>query len=585
MFARACRRYRSLSVLVVGLLAAGGLLGTPILPAQAGNPLYPDLQTAPPANLWIDTRRLGDGNVHYLLRFDNQVENRGGRLEIVASADGLTKDLYQNVYDKRIGGSLVENRKIAVDLIFHPTHNHFHVTDFAAYALYKKASTGVYRKTTRYGAKTTFCILDSLRVDPAAATTPTYSECGAQRQGLDAGWGDIYVSSLPDQWIDLGTRMLPDGDYAIHSTADPRNRFRETNEENNTATRQFSVVDGRLITDTTPDAYCAAKPSTATVGETVTIACQQLPAGHTYDVRWRFESSTPAATATSDANGELFTSFVMPPSTRGAHYVYVADRAGGPTLRAVVETAAAIAVTPASGRVGDTVTASLTGFTANASVVVAYAQTSTSFKTLATVKVDGKGSATTTAVIPSSVAGGHRFTATETTGGPAATVEYRVRPSVRLDRSSAAPGDTVQVRLRGYGTHDLVTVKLAETGAVLGSIRVSSTGAADGSATNAFLVPKGLAPGGYTVLAIGTTPQVTATVSLTVADPQTATATATRTASPTPTATSTATATVTATSVPTETPTPTATATDTPTPTPTATTGAAAAEDPGTPEA
>jgi hypothetical protein len=37
------------------------------------------------------------------------------------------------------------------------------------------------------------------------------------------GWGDTYRYYLVDQWIDLGTSSLPDGQYILRSVADPSN--------------------------------------------------------------------------------------------------------------------------------------------------------------------------------------------------------------------------------------------------------------------------------------------------------------------------------------------------------------------------
>ena len=139
---RSGRSRAIIELLTLALVLAVGFNAFQAPLAQAGAPLYPDLQTATPDNLSIDRVKLGDGKFHYLLRFDNTVENRGGRLEIEANL-AVNRDLYQNVYDAVKGGNQVEHRRMMSDLIFHPSHNHFHVTDFASYSLYKKADNGV----------------------------------------------------------------------------------------------------------------------------------------------------------------------------------------------------------------------------------------------------------------------------------------------------------------------------------------------------------------------------------------------------------------------------------------------------------
>jgi len=168
----------SILAVCIVLASALNLVSTPI--ARAGAPLYPDLQSAAPSRLSFDKRVMSEGLDHSLLRFDNTVENHGGRLEIVANLQ-QSRDIYQNVYDQPRGGNLVVHRRITTDLIFHPTHNHFHLADFAGYALFKKNSMGVYRLTTMKSAKTSFCILDSKRILDSVSTVPEFTECNAQK--------------------------------------------------------------------------------------------------------------------------------------------------------------------------------------------------------------------------------------------------------------------------------------------------------------------------------------------------------------------------------------------------------------------
>lgn len=544
------RAARRVIVAVTALLLLAPFGTTPVRSTRAAEPVYPDLVTAAPWGLKIDTAKLDDGKTHYLLRFNNQVENFGGPFEIVANLDE-SRDLLQNVYDANDNGAVVINRKIAADLIFHPTHNHFHITDFANYELYVKAASGTYRKTTRYAAKTTFCILDSVKVDPTSTSRPAYNQCDARKQGLSHGWGDIYIASLPDQWIDLGTKMLVDGDYALHSTADPRNRIMESRDDNNTAVTRFSIVNGALVTGETDTSYCAAKPASAAVGDPITIACQNLRKEHQYEIRWRYQSSAPIATGTTDADGILYASFIQPPSTRGAHLVYITDPDTGDLVRAVVETSAVLAVSPPTGPTGQSVSLTLTGFTANAAVTISYAMSDKSSRTIKTVTTDSTGQASLTTKIPVSVGGAHLFTAAESGRVTPSTAEYTLTPTVRVSSSRVTAGQTIQTKLRGFGASDKVTLTLQETGAVLATIRVSSLGAAELGTATAFTIPAGLPAGRYTLLATGAKLAVAATLGITVSAPRSAEATPPPTMSPTPTAPATATATATATPTPT----------------------------------
>ena len=214
--------------------------------AAVGTPLYPDLITTAPSGLYIE--KGPDGK--YLLRFANTAVNLGGRLEI-AVGNG-TRDLYQNVYDQYVGGNRVIHQKVGADLIYHPQHNHFHFEGFAKYELLKKDSSGYYRATAGparrrpFASSTRFGSVRTVR--PSASTTAVEPPI----QGLSAGWGDTYIASLFGQWIDLGSKSLSDGSYAIRSTADPDNKLMELNDFNNVGIAYFTIQNGRLSSDAFP---------------------------------------------------------------------------------------------------------------------------------------------------------------------------------------------------------------------------------------------------------------------------------------------------------------------------------------------
>jgi len=73
-------------------------------------------------------------------------------------------------------------------------------------------------------------------------------------QGLSVGWGDTYVYSLPEQWIDLGTASLPNGSYVLRSIADPKDTLIESGDRNvlregaeaNEAVVSFSVKGKKI---------------------------------------------------------------------------------------------------------------------------------------------------------------------------------------------------------------------------------------------------------------------------------------------------------------------------------------------------
>jgi hypothetical protein len=216
----------------------------------AGRTLYPELQTRAAFDLRFD-QVIIDDVPQYVLRFSNAIWNAGeGRLELEGDphpqADGAKK-IYQNLYDAPIGGTRTQRLVVTSDIIYHPSHEHYHFQDFASYLLLKQDASGGYQPTTKKGTKTSFCIYDFVRLE---GTNPAqYTGCGFELTGLTPGWGDVYYWDLPDQWIVLGVQPLADGEYAIESTADPRGLIDEgggNRERNNTAVTYFTVSGGQI---------------------------------------------------------------------------------------------------------------------------------------------------------------------------------------------------------------------------------------------------------------------------------------------------------------------------------------------------
>jgi hypothetical protein len=141
--------------------------------------------------------------------------------------------VYQRIYDDI--GNVTE--AYVGDFIFHEGHNHWHFENFAEYELWTRdeydrwiASGRNNGQAQRRGSKTTFCIIDTAKVQnlPGSPASAQYTQCGQVLQGLSVGWGDTYSYSLPDQWIDLGATSLPNGNYVLRSIADPRNIIAES---------------------------------------------------------------------------------------------------------------------------------------------------------------------------------------------------------------------------------------------------------------------------------------------------------------------------------------------------------------------
>jgi len=210
----------------------------------AATPLYPNLKTLKPTDLRFGTQTI-NGTTHKVLRFSNTVWNAGeGRLELrantVSTSSGKKTRVNQYVYDTAGGFT----SKYVGDMVFHSSHNHCHFQDFARYELWTRAdydnwvaSNRAQGQAIKRGAKTTFCIMDTNLVQrlPNSPSNSVYNSCSPSVQGMSVGWGDTYGYYLADQWIDLGTSSLPNGQYVLRSVADPSNNLYESANRSDTS--------------------------------------------------------------------------------------------------------------------------------------------------------------------------------------------------------------------------------------------------------------------------------------------------------------------------------------------------------------
>jgi hypothetical protein len=153
---------------------------------------------------------------------------------------------------------------VAGEFADHEAHAHWHFGDFAEYELWTRAEYDAWVESGRTqgearkrGTKTTFCIIDSMKVRDLRGSPAfrVYDACDETLQGISVGWADSYPYNLPEQWLDLGVQPLPDGDYVLHSIVDPddrifesvgkRDRARESQISNDAATR-FKVRSGSI---------------------------------------------------------------------------------------------------------------------------------------------------------------------------------------------------------------------------------------------------------------------------------------------------------------------------------------------------
>jgi hypothetical protein len=150
------------------------LLFTATVSAQEVLERKPNLQPFP-----ADKLALVGGTT--LLFSTTSWNNGSGPLELRAGETGSAgQNVYQRVYLS--DGGFYD--RLAGTFEWHPEHNHFHFQDYALYTLQPVNAPGGSQRTS---SKTTFCVVDTTRVDttlPGAPGSAVYTTCGPSVQGM-----------------------------------------------------------------------------------------------------------------------------------------------------------------------------------------------------------------------------------------------------------------------------------------------------------------------------------------------------------------------------------------------------------------
>jgi hypothetical protein len=160
--------------------------------------------------------------------------------EVIGNSDDQRQKVDQRVY--RSDGTYYDLP--AGDMAYHPTHAHFHFDNYATYTLKPINAPGA---SSRTGAKQTFCIMDTDKINgrlPGAPKRAGYTTCSNTVQGMSVGWGDQYRYYLDGQSIDI--TGLPDGDYRLTIEVDQSNLLLETNEADNVSSIDIRLTNGAV---------------------------------------------------------------------------------------------------------------------------------------------------------------------------------------------------------------------------------------------------------------------------------------------------------------------------------------------------
>lgn len=211
--------------LALAMLAA---LGSASSPAGAVSDRLPDLRMAHLRDFSVQSTVDG----RRLLRFDSMIVNVGaGKFEARgrrSNASATTMSVRQRIFND--AGGYRGRSTPAIMYFAGDGHAHWHVRDLERFRLTPLGGN----TTVGTGAKHGFCFYDNSRF--GSTKPPHYSGCGGPgdlrvTMGLTVGWGDLYDSTLPDQYINV-TRLAP-GDYRLRAVADAENWFQESNGLNN----------------------------------------------------------------------------------------------------------------------------------------------------------------------------------------------------------------------------------------------------------------------------------------------------------------------------------------------------------------
>ncbi|GIL03891.1 MAG: hypothetical protein BroJett031_04110 [Betaproteobacteria bacterium] len=259
----------SLRAIALGALFAGVLSFAGGAAAQSTIALTPNIKPLPAWNLSLVAGTDGSST----LRFATTGWNAGtGPLQLEAGAvdTGSGKQqVYQRVFNSDGSSALF----FAGWFQWHPAHSHFHFDDYALYTLQPINAPG---GSLRTGAKTTFCVMDTDKVDgslPGAPTQAVYSTCGSQVQGMSVGWGDTYGAHLAGQEIDFTDNA--DGIYQLKIGIDPKKVLVESNRNDNESCVLLDITKPSTVRVLDGSGSCSTvvsiTPNSARMGETVQV--------------------------------------------------------------------------------------------------------------------------------------------------------------------------------------------------------------------------------------------------------------------------------------------------------------------------
>lgn len=231
----------------------------------------------------------------------------------------------------------------------------------------------------------------------------------------------------------------------------------------------------------------AMEPAEGKVGDQVTVSGSGFAGSSPITI---FFDNVNVGTAITAADGSFTgATFNVPVSAKGTHTVKIQD-ASGNSDTATFTTGETMAISPASGFVGDQIAAIGTGFGANRSLTFYIDNESVGATT-----TDANGSFSGIFIIPASANGDHTVRALDSVGN-SATATVATRHSMSITPNTGVAGTVVAVSGSGFGGSRQITITF--NGQVVATTPTAIVTGTDGNFAAGFLLPASPA-GSYTV--------------------------------------------------------------------------------------
>jgi hypothetical protein len=300
-------------------------------------------------------------------------------------------------------------------------------------------------------AMATLVVVPSLSESVASGpvgTTVTFTGMGfAATSAVNVTWAaGIACSATTDA---SGTFSCA---FQVSAAVEGAHTFTAKDGSKNSATSTFAV---------TPT--LTASPSSASVGVVVTFSGTGYAASSLVAVSW---AAGTACTQTTSSVGSFSCTFLLPPSTEGAHTFTATDRSSN-AASTVVTVTPLLTVSPTSGLQGVVITFTAQGFAASSTISISWSR-----GTPCLGETNASGTYSCTVTIPTIVAGPYVFTA-EDAALNSAVATFTVTPLLTVGTVSGPVGTVVVFTGSDYAADSAVTVSWSGGTACLATTNAS----------------------------------------------------------------------------------------------------------------